>query len=344
MNEEAFKLERPDGSGDLAFIPPAFGPEGRFRFREVIATAGQGYTLLVTDTWTGGLGVLKGLWWEPQVLAEPRRIGSPLAYKNGLIASGAEAVRRATQLTQQAPIVVTTLRDPSPTLQATGHGAEWEEQFVVQQFVGYAGSAASTLTHRIREIVRTGSRFSELELLDLASQLCDTLAAVHAKRKLPNGRSTHWVHADIKPDNILVLGPPWRYILIDYDGAVAEGDRIPLTTAEYAPPRRADGYGAEEERALAKFDLYMFGATLAEAAGLRRLDDAVRNDLYGDPDRHRQGKQAIRKLGYGPILTTVIASCLAEPTFRLGSAVAVATDLARARSATVLSERLLDNV
>lgn len=342
MTDEGYELlESPRREDHVTYLAPTYGG-GRFRTVRTLARAGQGYAVLVEDVWSGSRGVLKGLWWERQALKDPRRSAVALQKTNLQIQQGVDAARRATQLSQQAPTVVETLTDPSPSLQVIGHPEPLVEYFVVQQFVGAGWTPARTLRDQISERARTGQRFTELELLDLASQLCDTLAAVHTERsQRQSGRRTYWVHADVKPENILVLGPPWRYVLIDYDGAVEKDSPIPLTTPEYAPPRRPDGYNPEEDKASERFDIYMFGATLAEAAGLGRLDESVRRDLYGAEERHIEGKSAIREMGYGPILTTVIASCLAAPGRRLGSAGVVAADLARARNACVLSNLLL---
>lgn len=330
-------LENPTDRRQLAHLPASYG-DGRFQVLKELARAGQGYALLVQDAWTGGYGVLKGLWWQRTALDDPRRAEVALARNNLQIRQGAEAVRRATQLNQQAPVIVATVADPSPSLLAAGHRDVYEELFAVQQFVGVGDQAARTLHDLIEERRQANRKFDELELLDLAAQLCDTLAALHGVRQ--DGQRANrktWVHADIKPANILVLGPPWRYILIDYDGAVEQGAQIPLTTAAYAPPSQAGGQ-SELDAAEDEFDIYMFGATLAEAAGLKRLDETVRVQLYGSMKEHTLGKRALRELGYGPILTTVIASCLAPPkNARFRQAAAVAADLALARNAAVLS-------
>lgn len=325
-------LINPESMMKRTYIPAAYA-DGRFRVLRLLATAGQGYTLLVEDTWTRSYGVLKGIWWERNALDDPRRSPAALAKGNGQIRQGAEATRRVTQLNQQAPVLVSTIAEPSPALRAMGHpDTDQIELFAVQQFVGAGNRPARTLLDLIKDRKQTGRRFSELELLDLAGQLCDTLGALHGERK----DRERWVHADLKPGNILVLGPPWRYLLIDYDGAVEQDASIYLTTDEYAPPKLA-GRDDECEHAKPEFDIYMFGATLAEAAGLQRLEPDVQMKLYGTKDEHTEGKQALRRFGYGPILTTVIATCLASPQGRFRQVSAIAADLALARNATVLS-------
>jgi serine/threonine protein kinase len=334
--ERLEQLVNPDDRLQLTYLPESYDG-GRFAVVRRLATAGQGYTLLVRDTWTGGYGVLKGLWWQAKALYESQRAEIALERNNAQIRQGVEAVRRATQLNQQAPVIVATVQDPSPAQRAMGHAEVGDELFAVQQFVGVGAQAARTLRDLIDERKAEGRRFRELELLDLAAQLCDTLAALHGERRSRDGdRGRYWVHADIKPSNILVLGPPWRYILIDYDGAVEQGAQIQLTTEAYSPPLQVGGQ-RERDAADERFDIYMFGATLAEVAGLHRLDDSTREQLYGSMSAHTEGKKVLRDLGYGPILTTVIASCLAPPGTRFRDAGLVSTDLTLARNATVLS-------
>ena len=128
--------------------------------------------------------------------------------------------------------------------------------------------------------------------------------------------------------------------MIDYDGAVERGEPIPTSTEGYAPPERRGEPNRERDKATERFDIYLLGTTLAHAAGLDMLDDDSRWLLYGGEDEHARGKQRIKEFGYGPILTTIISSCLAEPSRRLGSVGAVQTDLGRARDNALLSELL----
>jgi serine/threonine protein kinase len=250
------------------------------------------------------------------------------------------------QLTQQAPTVIDVLPEPSPTLEATGIVAEESEYFVVSEFVGLRGHPVRTLEDDIDVRRKEGRPFTEDELIDLAEQLCGALAALHARRPV-KGRATgrreeYWIHADVKPENVLVLGPPAQYVLIDYDAAVVDGQPISTTTPAYSPPAAPGATrGPELDAASERFDIYMLGATLAEALGLARLDDDVRRQLYGTGREHGLAKQRLAALGHSPILTTLIASCLAEPTRRTRSVQSIQADLARARDGAVLASILL---
>jgi serine/threonine protein kinase len=249
------------------------------------------------------------------------------------------------QLTQQAPSVIEVLQEPSPTLSARGIDADDEELFVVTEFVGVPGKPVRTLEDVITERHKRGRPFTEDELIDLAEQLCGALAALHAPRRVIHGvgeRSEYWIHADLKPENVLVLGPPAQYVLIDYDAAVVDGERISTTTPAYSPPVPAETDRSPElDKADEKFDIYMLGATLAHALGLARLDDDTKRKLYGTASEHVQAKQKLARHGHSPILTTLIASCLAEPEYRIKNVQSIQADLARARDGAVLASVLL---
>jgi len=309
----------------------------------LLAGAGQGYALLVEDTWSSAAAVLKGMWWEQHELDDPRG-ANELPFRNAELMQGIQAAKLATQLTQQAPVVVDLLREPAPALVAVGNPNPPTELFVVQQFVGYGWTNARTLKDDL--VARADDRrtFTEAELLELADQLCSTLAALHTPRRRDDGsRATYWIHADIKPENILVLGPPWRYVLIDYDGAVEKGEEIRTTTDLYAPPANSRTR-PEQEAADRRFDLYMLGATLAETAGLGRLNEDLRLALYGDEAAHFEAKRRLTELGYGPILTSIIASCLSGPNFRLAEVGIVQNELARARQNSALCRALFEGL
>lgn len=335
-DDELTRLESGRLPGHLTYYPQTYG-DGRFRVIEPLATAGQGYALLVEDTWCGGAAVLKGMWWKQVDIDDLHRARQPLDDNNHLLLNGLHAAQQATQLSQQAPTVIAVLRQQSPVARMRDWPGDLPECFVVQQLVGDGGQAAPTLLDLLDH---RSARLSSLELLDLADQLCNGLAAVHAPRPDGTGRRSKWIHSDLKPENVLVLGPPYRYVLIDYDGAVRVGDPIPTSTPGYSPPERRGGPNRELDKADEKFDIYLLGATLAHAAGLTILSDETRLLLYGSEDDHVRGKQRIEELGYGPIVTTIIASCLAEPDKRIGTVGAVQTDLGRARDNALLTALL----
>ncbi|REE97765.1 hypothetical protein [Thermomonospora umbrina] len=337
-------VELPGGDASkVAYRRDRYG-DGRFRFLRFLAGAGQGYALLVEDTWCGGPAVLKGMWWPPSHLRTPGSgAGSAqLERRKAQQEQGMRATWKAVQLTQHAPSVVDVLNEESPSLVAAGMADPEKEYFVVTQFIGLPDTPVRTLKDDIDERRRSDRPYTELELIDLAEQLCGALGALHARRsaKKKAGRSEeYWIHADIKPENVLLLGPPAQYVLIDYDGAVIDGDPIAVTTAAYSPPV-PPGYELSPERDKAEelFDIYMLGATLAEAAGLERLDEETRRMLYGDGPQ--EGRRRIAALERSPIVTTLIVSCLAPPKFRLRTVQSIQADLIRARDGAALASVL----
>ncbi|WP_329184950.1 hypothetical protein [Actinacidiphila glaucinigra] len=331
---------RPGDEPRAAYYPPSLGYD-RFKILRLLARAGQGYTLLAEDRWSGAPVVIKGMWWPQTVLDRPEFAQEELDDRAGDRERGLRAARQASQLTQQCPVVVDVLEEPSPSLAAVGAPDVLSERFVVQQFIGYRTTGARTLQDVIEERADSRRPFSESELLDLADQLCNTLAALHTPRRTADGKTSIWIHADVKPENILVLGPPWRYVLIDYDAAVARDKLISTTTTAYAPPgppaANGEDQAGETDHASDKFDIYMMGATLAHAAALRRLTLGQRQALYSEnQDDYLEAKRRLADLGYGPILTSVIATCLAAPKFRLSDVGVVRIDLGRARASGAL--------
>jgi serine/threonine protein kinase len=335
------RLDSDRVAGLATYYADAYG-DGRFWVKRLLAGGGQSYVLLVEDTWSHGTAVLKGRWWKNAELDNPYT-GNELAFRNAELLQGLRATRQATQLTQQAPIVVEELREPAPALRAVGHPKPPTELFVVQQFVGHGWTSARTLKDELATRAEEGRQFAEAELLDLADQLCNTLAALHVPRRRDGGnRTTYWIHADIKPENILVLGSPWRYVLIDYEGAVEKGEEIRFTTELYGPPTTSGSL--ERQAADQRYDLYMLGTTLAEAAGLRRLDEELQNAFYsGDRAAHTAAKRRLADLGYGPILTSIVVSCLSGPDFRLADVRIIQDELARARLNSTLHRALLND-
>ncbi|WP_405403566.1 hypothetical protein [Streptomyces sp. NBC_01104] len=343
--------DHPDSldSPRLAWLPESYGEDGRFRTKRLLAAAGQGYAVLAEDRWSGGDVVIKGMWWSQAALDNPRNVHGELAEQKKQRDQGLRAARQAAQLTQQCPVVISVESQPSPSLVADGrHGGQPGaggvpyESFIVQQFIGHHGGVSRTLQEEIDERAASHRRFKPDQLLDLAEQLCNTLTALHADRHFGDEHSKGWIHADIKPENILVLGPPARYVLIDYDAAVQIGERIRTTTRAYAPPS-AEGTDEPSELAPAseRFDIYMLGATLAHAAALRRITDRQARELYAeDFDVSAPARRFVASLRYGPILTNALTTCLSAKKFRLATVDRVRTDLARARSATALQSAL----
>ncbi|MGV9663784.1 hypothetical protein [Nocardia niigatensis] len=332
---------QPPSAGLVAYRRESYGA-GRFRVIKYLAGAGQGYVLLIKDQWCGGLAVLKGMWWKPgQLRDESWEIA--LDRNKASQQDGLKAIYQAMQLTQQAPTIIDVLAEPSPTLEAQGILSTTTEHFVVSQFIGLDGEPVQTLQKEIETRHDRGNRFSEDELMDLAEQLCAALGALHTRRpsKTPGKREEYWIHADLKPENVLILGPPPQYILIDYDAAVLNEQPIGTTTPAYSPPiPRGSTKSDESDAAHERFDIYMLGVTLAEALTLDRLDDDLKRLLYGDEDDFSKGKQQLAQHGASPILTTLIGSCLASPDRRTRNVQSIIADLARARDTAALYKAL----
>lgn len=331
------------GAPRKAWVPAEYGVDGRFATRRVLSRGGQGYVVLAEDRWSGGDVVIKGMWWPETALDDPRTVLTTLSDHKRQRDQGLRAAWQAAQLTQQCPVVISVETQPSPSLIAAGRLPNPDnESFLVQQFIGQRGGTSLTLQQDIDNRAQQNRRYTEDELLDLAEQLCNTLAALHADRHTDKKSSKGWIHADIKPENILVLGPPARYVLIDYDAAVQIGGRIDTTTRAYAPPSAAGSdEPGEKTPAAERFDIYMLGATLAHAAALKRLTDQQYRQLYADdPKESAPARKYLTSLGYGPVLTGALITCLSSWRFRLSTVDRVRMDLARARSATVLQSVL----
>ncbi|GAA0958344.1 hypothetical protein [Actinocorallia libanotica] len=317
----------------------------RYKVIRCLAVAGQGYALLVEDSWCKGKAVLKGLWFKRGEL-NSGLWESGLDLNKARQQEGLKAVYQAMQLTQQAPAVIDVIADPSPTLIEEGIEPVADEYFVVMEFVGVEGRPVLTLLDEIKERKREGRPFTEDELIDLAEQLCGALGALHTRRKASGAmgkKEEYWIHADLKPENVLVLGPPAQYVLIDYDAAVVDGEPISTTTDAYAPPAPPGARRSEEcQRATEGFDIYMLGATLAEALTLEKLDEDTKRGFYGTLREHGLAKQKLAGHGGGPILTTLISSCLAEPKVRTRNVQSILSDLARARDGAALYAALMD--
>jgi serine/threonine-protein kinase len=112
--------------------------------------------------------------------------------------------------------------------------------------------------------LRTKSRLTPRELLPVAMQVCDALAAVHAAGV---------VHRDLKPSNIFLAvdrddpAGPERVKLLDFGIARVEWEETritntggPLGTPGYMSPEQETGHGEVDGRS----DLFALGAVLFE--------------------------------------------------------------------------------
>jgi serine/threonine-protein kinase len=139
-----------------------------------------------------------------------------------------------------------------------------------------------SLANRLRSRVR----LTPQEVLPIALQMCDALAAVHAAGV---------VHRDVKPSNVLLAvdrddpGGPERVKLLDFGIARVEWEETritntggPLGTPGYMSPEQETGEGGVDGRS----DLFALGAMLFEClagepppprtpSGLMRTDDGL---------------------------------------------------------------------
>jgi hypothetical protein len=139
-----------------------------------------------------------------------------------------------------------------------------------------------SLANRLRSRVR----LTPQEVLPIALQMCDALAAVHAAGV---------VHRDVKPSNVLLSvdrddpGGPERVKLLDFGIARVEWEETritntggPLGTPGYMSPEQETGEGGVDGRS----DLFALGAMLFEClagepppprtpSGLMRTDDGL---------------------------------------------------------------------
>jgi len=153
--------------------------------------------------------------------------------------------------------------------------------------------------------LRSRGRLTPRELLPIAMQMCDALAAVHAAGV---------VHRDVKPSNILLAvdrddpAGPERVKLLDFGIARVEWEETritntggPLGTPGYMSPEQEMGEGEIDGRS----DLFSLGAVLFEC-------------LVGEPPPPRNPSGLLRMDGSAPRLDsgTHRAAALIPPSWR----------------------------
>ncbi len=153
--------------------------------------------------------------------------------------------------------------------------------------------------------LRSRGRLSPRELLPIALQMCDALAAVHAAGV---------VHRDVKPSNILLAverdepSGPERVKLLDFGIARVEWEETritntggPLGTPGYMSPEQEMGEGEIDGRS----DLFSLGAVMFEC-------------LVGEPPPPRSPSGLVRMDGSSPRLDsgTQRAAAFVPPNWR----------------------------
>ena len=180
------------------------------------------------------------------------------------------------------------------------------------------------------DLMKQGAKFSRVQLLTWAMQLCDALVYLHGQRP-------PIIHSDIKPANIM-LKPDGNICLIDFnisffmDGSTILGYSHGYTSPEqYAiamhsrTPRQLQNYRTVDERT----DVYSVGATFYYlATGIKRLDFKL------PPNK------ALLEARLGKAFTKVILRAMEiEPEKRYSSAYEMFTALSRIPEDEVKAKR-----
>ncbi|MFO0826040.1 MAG: serine/threonine-protein kinase, partial [Gemmataceae bacterium] len=171
------------------------------------------------------------------------------------------------------------------------------QQFLTMEFVD--GEDLASLLKRV-------GRLSEEKAIDVARQLCASLAAVHDQGLL---------HRDLKPANVMLDGRG-RVRLTDFGLAAAEasvsGVEVRFGTPSYQAPEQAAG-----KEVTIRSDVYALGLILYElVTGKRAYPDAGRDTPPTPVSTH--------VAGLNPAIDRIISRCLAhEPEKRPQSAAAV---------------------
>ncbi len=132
----------------------------------------------------------------------------------------------------------------------------------------------------LREVIRRKSLAELGDPLAFASDLARALARVHAQG---------WVHADVKPANVLI-GASGRPILSDFGIAVGVGEASVGGSAGFLSPERLAGSALSPSD-----DVYGFGRILEDAAaegsaawaGMRRLAERCMGPVGARPEDGR---------------------------------------------------------
>ncbi len=145
------------------------------------------------------------------------------------------------QILEREARLLASLRHPGIP-QVREHFAIDDAHFLVMEFI--EGDNLNALLQKNR------GAFSEMQVLEWATDLMDTLEYLHT-RKPPV------IHRDIKPANI-ILAPDGRLILIDFGLArdTVGGRSLMAYTPAYAPPEQILGQGTDQQS-----DLYSLAAT-----------------------------------------------------------------------------------
>lgn len=129
----------------------------------------------------------------------------------------------------------------------------------------------------LRDALRRGALDLVLPVEGFAIPLARALARVHAKG---------WVHADLKPANVL-LRAPGDPVLSDFGIARRPGERSEAGSAGYVPPERLAGAAAEPAD-----DVYAFGRVLEDVLEAAERHASGRDHSHGPDAAWRRAADA----------------------------------------------------
>jgi serine/threonine protein kinase len=346
------KLEGP--SGTFAVAATVY-KDGRYPVQRKLSQGGEGYTLLCQDQLSGALVVLKGAWWRGVNELSPNKAKAVNEARSSEFHDEIGVLRQLSARVQQVPALIDVFSQRSPTRDA--HVAEqagyvldedhyWDEWFAVHQFIGDSTGSSATLGELIRDsrvLLKTE------DVVDLVEQITLTLEGLYRRYTDDEGRQVSWVHCDIKPDNILVVGTPRQYFLIDFHSISkidesARSDNIldrpkgelKIATPDYAPP------GLEHmNRVDKRFDIYSLGATLYEAATGTSPGWIATSPSESEQEVRRKIKEQLQEAGVHPALIGVIRQCLVfDEKYRLSRIDNLRSQVAMVGRALVAAEVL----
>jgi hypothetical protein len=263
--------------------------------------------------------------------------------------SGASGViYEATRMSDGLPVALKLLRAAAAhdavasdrlRREAEALGLAWHPNVVEVIDHGYLPDGTAFLVmellrgESLSQRLKTKSRLTTAELLPIAMQVCDALAAVHAAGV---------VHRDLKPSNIFLavdrddLAGPMRVKLLDFGIARVEWEETRITNT--GGPLGTPGYmSPEQELGLevdGRSDIFALGAVLFESlvgeppppltpSGLVRAAPSANSDGRLDSGTHRAAQKYIPR-GWLAIIDKAMST---KPEDRFADARSVAHEL-----------------
>ena len=182
----------------------------------------------------------------------------------------------------------------------------------------------------LRALLQSPQPFPASQALDIAQQICEALAHLHAQGV---------VHRDLKPDNLLVT-PEGRVMISDFGIAFSKGARRltraglshSLGTPDYAAPEQIRG-----KRGDARTDVYALGTLLYEMLTGHLPWDAVNTQaLLRAKTNDEPTRPSVHCHGLDPSLEAILLKAIArEPRDRFPGGAELLTALRRPSAALV---------